>query len=115
VNSAGKPTTNGTNTRLVLKKGTILTDGTQLQAALQNAQPTDFNDATCTGSVSAKASAPIISGTKAYAGITGSVDLTFEFAFIAPRTSGGKCDLSQQAKSVAQWGVITGTGTVSFG
>jgi len=114
-NSAGKADSKGNYTNLVLKKGTILVDSTQLNAVLANAQPTDFNAATCSASLTASAPVPIVSGTKAYSGITGSVTLNVLFAEIGPRTSNGACDMSNNANPIAQYGSFTGTGTVSFG
>jgi hypothetical protein len=112
--SAGKPTKDGEFTKLVLKQGTILADATQLGAANAAAQSPDFDEATCSGSATATAPAPIVSGTKAYAGITGSVDLTITYAFILPRASDGACDVSGVPAS-AFWGSLVGSGTVSFG
>jgi hypothetical protein len=115
VNSAGKADSKGNYTNLVLKKGTILVNSTQLQAVLQNGQPTDFNTATCSASLTGSAPVPIVSGTKAYSGITGSVTLNVMFAEIGPRTSNGQCNMSNNANPIAQYGSLTGTGTVSFG
>jgi hypothetical protein len=115
VNAAGKVTKNGNYTKFVLKKGTVLINGTQLQAALQNSQPTDFNIVTCSGSAIANAPVPIVSGTKAYAGITGSLTATATFAVVGPLTSSGKCNTSNNANPVAQYVSIAGSGTVSFG
>lgn len=113
-NSAGKPDTKGTFNQLVLKKGSILVDLTQLHAATNSAQPTDFNTSTCSGSLVVTAPVPIVSGTKAYAGITGSLTVTETFAFIGPLTKSGQCDTSDNAQPVAQWGTATGSGTVNF-
>jgi len=114
VNSAGKPDKNGVYTQIVGKQGTVLLDGTQFQAALNAAQPTDFDTVTCSGSLVASAPDRIVSGTKLYSGISGSVDVTGTVAFILPRTKSGQCDLSGNATVVAHWGSITGSGTVSF-
>ena len=113
-NSAGKPDKNGKYNQLVLKKGTILVDRRQLVAAQNSAQPTDFNSATCSASLAVTAPVPIVSGTKAYAGITGSVTVTETVAFIGPLTKSGQCDTSANANPVAEWGTVLGSGTVSF-
>jgi len=116
--SAGKPTKNGKDTLLVLKKGTILIDATQVQSALQSvaSPPADFNDVTCSASaVASDVAVPIVSGTKAYAGITGSVTVNLTFAFFGPLKSSGKCDDSGNANPTAEFGSIVGQGTVSFG
>jgi len=114
VNSSGKPTKNGTYTLLELKKGTILINPTQLNAAMSNANPTSFNSTTCSGSVTATEPVPIVSGTKAYAGISGTVNVTAIFALVLPLTN-GKCDMNTNANPIAQYGSITGSGTVSLG
>jgi hypothetical protein len=72
-NSAGKPQKKGGYELLIMRKGTILVNGIQFNKTLNNANPTDFNATTCSGSIVASAPAPIVNGTKAYAGITGSV------------------------------------------
>jgi hypothetical protein len=66
------------------------------------------------------ATAPItfVSGTGLYKGISGTVSLTETAAFILPRyTSGknkGKCNESNSAAPLAEWGALSGSGTVSF-
>jgi hypothetical protein len=58
---------------------------------------------------------PIVggSGTGAYKGIAGSVDLTATGALILPMKN-GSCNTSNNANPVAGYGFITGTGSVSF-
>jgi hypothetical protein len=119
-NSAGKPQKNGGYELLVLNKGTILLDGTQVNAALNNANATDFSAASCSGTIIASAPAPIVRGTKAYNGITGSVSLTASFGFVGPfYTSGskkGQCDTGANSPTPPGFfATITGSGTVSFG
>ena len=113
-NSAGKADNKGLDTSLVLKKGTILINASQLRAAVQSAQSTDFNAVTCSGSEAVTAPVPIVSGTKAYAGISGSLTATATFVFIAPLTSSGKCNTTNSAKLVVGLEAITGSGPVSF-
>jgi hypothetical protein len=114
VNSSGKPTKNGKYKLLVLKKGTILLNTTQLNAAVNNANPTTFNSTTCSGSFAGTAPVPTVSGTKAYAGISGSVNITVTFAIVLPLTK-GKCNTNTNANPIAQYGSVSGSGTVSFG
>jgi hypothetical protein len=118
-NASGKPQKNGSYELLVMKKGNILVNGTQFNQATSNAPPTDFNATTCSGSIVAGAPAPIVSGTKAYTGITGSVTLTATFSFVGPfYTSGskkGQCNMSNNGPNPPGFfATITGTGTVSF-
>jgi hypothetical protein len=114
-NSAGKPQKNGGYEQLLLKTGTILLNGQQLNAATNKANPTDYSAVSCSGSIVASAPVPIVSGTKAYAGITGSLTLTETAAFVGPFTKSGKCNASGNGNPAAIWGTITGSGTVSVG
>jgi hypothetical protein len=113
-NSAGKPQKKGGYEQLALKKGTILVDSTQFNAATNSATPTDYNAVSCSGSIVASGPVSIVSGTKAYAGITGSVTLTETAAFVGPFTKSGKCNTSGNGNPAAIWGTVTGSGTVSF-
>ena len=113
VNSSGKADKKGNYKLLELKKGSILINGTELNTALNNASPSAFNSTTCSGSFAATAPVPIVSGTKAYAGVSGSVNVTVTFAVVLPLTN-GKCNMNTNANPIAQYGSIAGTGTVSF-
>jgi len=115
-NSSGDPSKKGTYTLLVLKKGTILVNTTQLNKDENNASPTasTFNMTTCSGYIPVTAPVPVVKGTKAYKGISGSVAVTLTFAFVIPLEK-GKCNLSNNGPNPsAQYGSIAGTGTVSF-
>ncbi len=114
VNASGKPDKKGNYKLLELKKGNILLNGTQITAALNNANPTAFNTTTCSGAFTGTAALPIVSGTKAYAGISGTVNVTVTFAIVLPLTK-GTCNENTNANPIAQYGSISGTGTVSFG
>jgi hypothetical protein len=112
--AAGKPTKTGGYKLLTLRKGTILLNGKRLKAALNNPKPSAFNSTTCSGDFVAKARSPIVSGTGAYAGISGTFHVTVTFAIVLPLTK-GKCNTNTSANPVAEYGSISGTGTVSFG
>lgn len=116
VNSSGKPTKKGTYKLLSLKNGTIVLNTTQLGKDLNNPNtpPRTFNSTTCSGSFAITDPVPIVSGTKAYAGISGTVNVTVTFAFVLPLTK-GKCNENTNANPVFSYGSISGTGTVSFG
>lgn len=113
LNAAGKKDANGDYKLLELKHGTILLNGTTLDKVLNAAAPTAFDAGTCSGSFSGTAPMPIVRGTKAYAGISGTVDITVTFAVILPLDK-GKCNPNTNANPVAQYGSIAGTGTVAF-
>jgi hypothetical protein len=97
----------------VLKKGTITVNLKQFNAATNNANPT-INQSNCSTSFTASAPVPIVSGTGAYVGITGSFTLTAQFAFILPRTKSGSCNTSNNANPLNQYGSVAGSGTVSL-
>ena len=115
MNSGVKVARHGKYNELVLKKGTIMVDLTQFNSVLNNAQPADFDAASCSASITASAPVPFVSGTKAYAGIKGSVTVTATFAFIGPLTRNGQCNTFNNANLVAQWSAVTDVGSVSFG
>ena len=101
---------NGSN-RLVLSKGTFSLDVTEVGTKLHNL-PVDPTTCSADGTVSGRT--PIVpgSGTGAYAGINGTLDIEASEASILPRKH-GQCDMNPS------WfpGVltVTGSGTVSYG
>lgn len=104
--------TNSNYKLLVLSKGTILVNGSQLNQAANNVQPT-VNTTNCSLSASVSAPVQIVSGTGAYSGVTGTVNLTEVFAGIAPRKANGSCNENANPKPGAQFGSVTRLGTVS--
>jgi len=117
VNKAGKTDTNGDYEKITLQQGSFLVNATKLNAKLNHLKPT-INTATC--SVSATGTGPVTlsNGAGLYAGISGTLQITFKFAFIGPRFSSGphkgQCNESNKAPALAQYQSITGSGTVSF-
>jgi hypothetical protein len=113
-NASGTPTKNGSYTLLKLKKGTILVNTTQLNKDTNNnsTPPTSMNATTCSYTFVVTDPVPVVSGTKAYAGISGSINVTISFAFVTPMKN-GTCN--PNANPIAQYGSILGSGTVSFG
>jgi hypothetical protein len=114
----GKPTKkNNPGYRLfILKKGTIFFNTQKIDAAENNnsAPPTTVNATTCSATFVNTEPATAISGTKAYAGITGTIDVTISYAFTLPLDK-GKCNMNSNANPSAVFGLVTGTGTVSYG
>src|SRR5450755_335938 len=98
----------------ILKKGTIFFNTQQVDAAQNNnnAQPTTENSTTCSFTFVTTEPATIISGTKAYVGITGSFTVTLSFAAVLPMKN-GKCNMN--ANPTATIGSVTANGTVSYG
>jgi hypothetical protein len=111
-NSKGKPTRNGAYALLILKKGTILLDTSQLDSAFKNTEPQTVNVTSCSLSTHLSAPVTIVNGTKAYAGIQGTFSLTATAAFIRP-TKKGSCTAT--AAPVEAWATFAGSGIVGFG
>ena len=112
---------NNTEELLDLVQGSFRVSVVGLDKKIQSAFGRfQLNHRTCSGSLSATASVPIVagSGTGAYAGITGGFVLTFSLAFVGPKygsgTHEGQCNNSNSASPVAQALVVTGSGTVSY-
>jgi hypothetical protein len=112
-NSSGAPTKKGTYKLLNLKKGTILLNTTQLGKDVNNnnTPPTSMNSTTCSATFVITDPVPVVSGTKAYAGISGTVNVTISFAIVGPMKN-GTCNMN--ANPIAQYGSISGSGAVSF-
>jgi hypothetical protein len=100
----------------ILKKGTIFFNTKQVDAAQNNnnAPPTTENSTTCSFTFVNTDPVTIISGTKAYAGITGSFNVTISFAAVLPLQN-GKCNPNTNANPTATIGSVTANGTVSYG
>jgi hypothetical protein len=117
VDAAGKADPKGTFSLARLHSGTLLIDTTQLRKTIQRGTERARPDlASCSLQGAAHATVRILSGTGAYAGITGTAHVTFTFAELAGRyTSGphkGACNLPRGP--VAAWASVTGTGSVTF-
>jgi hypothetical protein len=112
-NSSGQPSKNGNYQKLLLKKGTILVNSTQFNAGLNNTNP-PLNNTNCSTTFTFSAPVPIVSGTGAYVGITGSISLNAQFGAILPKTKSGSCNASNNSNPVAQYTSVIGSGTVSF-
>lgn len=114
----GKPSKKqNTGYRLfVLKKGTIFFNTKQIDAAENNnnTPPTTQNSTTCSFTFVTTDPVTIISGTKAYAGITGSFNVTISYAAVLPLKN-GKCNPNGNANPTATIGSVTATGMVSYG
>lgn len=102
----------GTNEAL-LRKGTIVVNLKQFNTALNNANPT-VNPSNCSASLMTSAPVPIVSGTGAYAGITGSFTLNAQYAFVLPKNKSGSCNTSNNANPLNQYSSVSGSGSVTF-
>ena len=108
---------NNANYRLLeLTKGWILVNITQFNKVTNNpnSAPTVFNQSNCSVVFSGKAPVQFVHGTGAYAGIAGTVELTFVFAGTEPKTAKGTCN--ENANPIGPGGgynAISGSGTVT--
>ena len=114
-NATGMPTKKGSYKLLRLQKGTIIVNGTTLNAALKSAftKPT-LNSTNCSVAISATAPVQMVKGTGAYVGISGSVIITASFGAVVPKSKSGSCTLKTATQPLAQYTSIFGSGTVSF-
>ena len=112
--ASGSPSANGDFVKFKLKHGTFVADVTSFFNALNHARPT-FDKATCSGSFTVSGNAALSAGTGQYARISGTLKVSGTFAEVGPRLKNGACNASQNAKPLAQFNSVTGTGHVSFG
>jgi hypothetical protein len=114
MNANGSSNANGNYVRFSLKHGSFVANATAFFTALNNAK-FSFNAKSCSASGGATGSATLSGGTGHYAGISGTLKVTGTFAEVGPRLKNGKCNPSQNAKPLAQFNLVTGSGSVSFG
>jgi hypothetical protein len=117
IDKSGKVDQNGNFVKIALTRGGFEVDSTALNAKLNKA-PGSFNKATCSFSFSGSGRVTLFNGTGLYKGLSGTANVTISFGGIGPRlTSGakkGKCNPSQNAKPIDQYGAVIGTGVVTF-
>jgi hypothetical protein len=97
-----------------LSKGTISLDASKLKAITSSPNFGTFYAASCSFRGVAKGPVTIVSGTGAYAGITGSLVATETVAEQGSLLTNGKCNEANNAPAVAQALIVTGSGTVAF-
>ncbi len=118
VGANGKPNVNGHFVDVTLKRGTFKVDKTGLDKASNSGRPTVNNGATCSFGFSATGPITLSDGTGAYAGISGTLTTTLTFGIIGPvyatGPKKGKCNNSNNAQPVAQFGTAVGHGTIKF-
>ena len=115
VTKTGKVDENGNFEKVVLQKGGFWIDATALNKKLNGVQPS-IDRTHCALVFKGSGPTTVFKGTGAYAGISGSVEVEveFEFAGIAPRLPSGKRNFGDKAQPVAQYGNVTGSGSVKF-
>ncbi len=109
----GKVDANGSYVKMALKKGTFFANAVSLNNVLNGANPT-YNQTNCSGSFTGAGPVTLYGGTGAYAGITGTIQVSVTFAFVDPKKANGKCNTSENANPLVSYSTITGSGTVSY-
>jgi hypothetical protein len=113
VTKAGKPNQNGNYEKIVLQKGGFWVDATALNKKLNSGVPA-IDRTHCSYTFKGTGPTKLFKGSGAYAGISGNVDVTVTFVGVLPKLKNGKCNLSQRAQPLAQFGLVTGSGTASY-
>lgn len=98
---------------LHLTKGTITGSISKLQALLSSRSFGTFYKASCSFSGVGKVAIPVVSGTGAYAGVKGNLNVTVTDAAQGSLLKSGKCNEANNAPEVASQLIITGSGKVS--
>lgn len=118
IDKNGKVDPNGSYERIVFKKGSFEADATGLDQNASSEPPTLNNVSTCSFAFSASGPITLSNGKGAYAGISGTLNVTEQFVGIGPRYKTGKnkgaCNQSDSARPIVGAGAISGTGTVAF-
>ena len=117
IDKNGKTDANGNYVKITLKKGTFEVNSTVLNKKTNTAPPI-INASTCSFRSSGTGPVTLFNGTGLYKGIKGKVLITLSFGGIGSTYKTGphkgQCNMSNNAPSLAQWGTITGPGSVSF-
>lgn len=118
VTASGKPSQNGNFERLRLHRGSILVDSTKFNAAGNHPRTIVMSSSTCTAVFSWTGPVTIVSGTGAYAGISGRLNMKGTFAGITPRNKSGKhkgqCTPGNSVQPLALSLSITGSGNIKL-
>jgi hypothetical protein len=108
----GKPDINGVFEKFMLKQGGFTVDATVLNKTVGKIKP-KVNPATCSVEFAGSGPGTVINGSGLYAGISGTLKISFDLVWITPRKN-GKCVLNENPKPVASYDTVSASGTVSF-
>jgi hypothetical protein len=118
IDKNGKIDPNGSYERIVLKKGSFEADATVLDQNASSGQPSLDDVSTCSFAFSTSGPLTLSNGKGAYAGISGTLNVTEQFVGIGPRYKTGKnkgaCNQSNNSRPLAGAGAVSGTGAVTF-
>ena len=113
VTKTGKPDENGNYEKIVLQKGGFWVDATALNKKINNA-PGDDRQEELLLRVQGFRPDEAVQRHGCVCGHQRDVTVTVNFVALGPRLKNGKCNLSNNAAPVAQYGVVTGAGTASY-
>jgi len=114
----GKVDPNGAYVKVALQQGGFEVNATVFNRKADS-QPPTTEKATCSAWATVSGPVTLYNGTGAYAGISGTVHITTNFAFLAPRfksgAKSGQCNMANNATPVAEFdGDIIGSGRISY-
>ena len=118
VNKNGKADPNGNFVKMKLTKGTFEVDVTAMNKQINSdTRPQVESRATCSAAFSGSAPVTFLKGTGLYKGISGTANVTLTFGGVGSRYKSGpkkgQCR-NGDSNQRAQFGFVTGQGTVSF-
>jgi hypothetical protein len=114
---AGTLTVTGNATTVNLSKGNIvinLAQGVAAENKLFNHLAKFVSPSTCGINTSYSAPVKLVSGTGAYAGISGTVQVRTAEIGVFPKSASGRCNLSSNAQPVGFLSLAQGSGPVKF-
>jgi hypothetical protein len=114
---AGTLTVTGGVSTLQLSRGSIvvnLAQGAAAENRLFNHLAKHVSATTCGMNTSYLAQAKLVSGTGAYTGISGTIQLRTAEIGVFPRTASGTCDLSSSAQPIGFLSLAQGSGRAQF-
>ena len=116
INARGKTDPGGNYVRFNLKFGTFVVNLSAFAGKVS--PPVNATNCSAVVAITAPAPSPLLDGTRAYKGITGSLTLDFTLGVVLPKYKSGKhkgqCNESSSARPLGQLGLVTGSGVVSF-
>jgi hypothetical protein len=117
IDKNGRVDPNGNFVKVKLQQGTFEIDSTALNKTLNAGKPQVSSHATCSAAFTGSGQVTFLKGTGLYKGITGTANVTVTFGGVGPRYKSGpkkgQC-MPHTAKAVANYGFVTGQGTVTF-
>lgn len=112
INDAGVDNANG---KLALAKGTIKdVPSATFTKRLQDLYGRTLNPPGCSLVGTITGPVKIVGGTKAYAGIKGTVNVTYTVAAVLPKLKTGKCDTRQHTRPIGVAVFLKASGSVSL-